>query len=114
MDNTTKLFQLTEDIISELRKYRELWTIKELQKGMYKRTPKKVLYEDVGYDYNKNENVYACICPTCDLHIITFTDSDIECDSDEPKEMFHSSLVYHAYEGRNNYCDRCGQKLDWS
>lgn len=27
--------------------------------------------------------------------------------------MFHSSMVHHAYIGMNNYCNRCGQKLDW-
>lgn len=21
--------------------------------------------------------------------------------------------AYHAYIGMNNYCNRCGQKLDW-
>lgn len=30
-----------------------------------------------------------------------------------PEDMFHSSMVYHAYIGMNNYCNRCGQKLDW-
>lgn len=114
MNDTEQLFQLTENIISELRNYRLLGTIKDFQKGIYKRNPKRVLYRDIGYDNHNNENVYACICPTCDLHIITFTDSDIKCDSDKPKEIFHSGMVHHAYEGRNNYCNRCGQKLDWS
>lgn len=30
-----------------------------------------------------------------------------------PEDMFHSSMVYHAYIGMNNYCNRCGQKLGW-
>lgn len=29
------------------------------------------------------------------------------------EDMFHSSMVHHAYIGMNNYCNRCGQKLDW-
>lgn len=75
-----------------------------------KQIPKKVIYDDIGYDYYQNVNVYACICPSCGLHIIRFDDGDIEkCDSDYPKDMFHSCMVYHAYMGLNNFCNRCGK-----
>ncbi len=84
-------------------------------KAEKKQIPQKVLYEDVGFNHHYNVNVYACICPSCGLHIIEFDDNNITCcDSDEPKEMFHSCMVHHAYIGLNNYCNRCGQKLDWS
>lgn len=81
-----------------------------------KQIPKKVKFEDVGYDQYRNVNMYACMCPSCGLEIIIFDDNDVsdECDSDDVKEMFHSSMVHHAYKGMNNYCNRCGQKLDWS
>lgn len=84
-------------------------------KALKKQIPRKVLYEDVGFDCHHDVNLYACICPSCGLHIIGFSDDDIDskCNSDNPEDMFHSSMVYHAYIGMNNYCNRCGQKLDW-
>ena len=84
--------------------------------ALEKQIPKKVSYEDVGYEQYGNVNVYACICPSCDLEIIKFNDNDVseKCESDDVEKMFHSSMVHHAYIGLNNYCSRCGQKLDWS
>ena len=83
-------------------------------KALEKQIPKKVRYEDVGYE--QYVNVYACICPSCDLEIIKFDDNDVseKCESDDVEKMFHSSMVHHAYVGLNNYCNRCGQRLDWS
>lgn len=85
--------------------------VKAVRKQMYR----KVSYEDVGYDQYHDVNLYACICPSCGLHIIGFSDDDVvfKCNSDNPEDMFHSSMVHHAYIGMNNYCNRCGQKLDW-
>lgn len=84
--------------------------------ALEKQVPKKVRYEDVGYDQYGNVNVYACICPSCALEIIKFDDTDVseKCESDDVEKMFHSSMVHHAYIGLNNYCNRCGQKLKWS
>lgn len=79
-----------------------------------KRIPKKVLFEDRGYDVMNNENVYGCICPACGLEIITFTDEEvIHSENDEPEKMFHDCFVHHSYIGLNNFCNRCGQALDW-
>lgn len=79
-----------------------------------KQIPQKVLYEDVGYDQYHNVNLYACICPSCGLEIISFDDNDVEdSKSDIPEEMFHDCMVHHAYIGLNNFCNRCGQRLDW-
>lgn len=77
--------------------------------------PKKVLFEDVGYDVWANVNLYSCVCPDCGLHIIDFTDDDVdpECNTDDPEVMFKSKMNRHNYEGRNNFCNRCGRKLDW-
>lgn len=85
-------------------------------KALEKQIPKKVRYEDVGYEQYGNVNVYACICPSCNLEIIKFNDNDVseKCESDDVEKMFHSSMVHHAYIGLNNYCNRCGQRLDWS
>ena len=76
--------------------------------------PKKVLFGDVGFN-NLRGNVYACICPDCGLHIIEFTDDDVDpkCDSDNPEDMFKSGMVHHGYIGLGNFCERCGRKLDW-
>ena len=100
--------------VKDIAEYLEVLEI--AVKALKKQVPKKVLYEDVGYDCHRDENLYACICPSCGLDIIDFSDSDVgfECDSDSPEDMFHSSMVHHAYIGMNNYCNRCGQKLDWS
>lgn len=80
-----------------------------------KQIPKKVIYEDIGYDQYRDVNVYACSCPSCGLPIIKFDDSDIHSDyyGDGIKIMFHSSMIHHGYKGLNNFCNRCGQKLDW-
>lgn len=96
--------------IVEYRKALEL-AVKALKKQMHR----KVRYEVVEYDECYDVNLYACICPSCGLHIIGFSDDDVDskCNSDNPEDMFHSSMVHHAYIGMNNYCNRCGQKLDW-
>lgn len=85
-----------------------------LQKLVDKATPKKIIYEDIGYDHYKNVNVYGCICPSCGLHIIEFTDDDVSTDSDDIETMFNSSMVHHGYQGLNNFCNRCSQAFDWS
>ena len=58
-----------------------------LQELVDKATPKKIIYEDIGYDHYKNVNVYGCICPSCGLHIIEFTDDDVSTDSDDIETM---------------------------
>lgn len=97
----------------DLMEYRE--ALERAVKALEKQIPRKVSYEDVGYDHYHDANLYACICPSCGLHIIDFSDDDVDskCNSDNPEDMFHSSMVYHAYIGMNNYCNRCGHKLDW-
>lgn len=80
--------------------------------ALKKQIASKVKFEDVGYDQYHDVNVYSAICPSCGCHIIKYTD-DIECHEDDPEQIFKFSHVHHAYEGRNSYCDRCGQKLDW-
>lgn len=105
-----KLFKTVDEKLAEIG----FTKVEEDKHGcIYER--KKVLYEDVGFDCCYDINLYACICPSCGLHIIDFSDDDVDskCNSDNPEDMFHSSMVHHAYIGMNNYCNRCGQKLDW-
>lgn len=84
-------------------------------KFLNKNIPREISYEDVGYDFYRNVNLYACKCPTCGLEIIHFDDSDIESEdyTDDVEKMFKSSMVHHGYIGLNNFCNRCGQKLKW-
>lgn len=115
-------FETLRDAMDDLREYKifdkrlSARTVSVAVKAIMKQLPKKVLYEDVGYDFRKNENLYACICPSCKCRIIDFSDGDISYydgfDGNFEK-MFHSSMVHHAYDGLNGYCNRCGQKLDW-
>ena len=84
-------------------------------KAIEKANPGEVIFEDVGYDIHNDVNVYACVCPDCGLEIIVFTDDDIsdDCESDEPEDMFKSAMIHHGYMGLNNFCNRCGRRLDW-
>lgn len=107
--------QRYKELHNEYTEYKQLGTLKKVRKAVEKQKPKKVSIEDVGYDQYRNVNLYACICPSCGLHIIEFDDDDVrESESDNPAEMFRDCLVHHGYEGRNNYCNRCGKKLDWT
>lgn len=83
-------------------------------RALKKKLPQKVIFENIGYDTWRNENVYACICPSCGLYIFGFSNSDVtSSDSDEPEKMFHDCLTHHDYRGLNNFCNRCGQALNW-
>ena len=115
-EESIKILQKHIDLIKQdwsYIQYRK--ALERAVKALKKQIPMKVLYEDVGYDQYHDVNLYACICPSCGLHIIGFSDDDVDskCNSDNPEDMFHSSMVHHAYIGMNNYCNRCGQKLDW-
>lgn len=61
----------------ELEKYKKFGALKEVRKAVEKQKPEKVTIEDVGYNQYRNVNLYACICPSCGLHIIEF---DVERD----------------------------------
>lgn len=115
-EESIKILQKHIDLIKQdwsYIQYRK--ALERAVKALKKQIPMKVLYEDVGYDQYHDVNLYACICPSCGLHIIGFSDDDVDskCNSDNPEDMFYSSMVHHAYIGMNNYCNRCGQKLDW-
>ena len=91
--------------------------ISTLQKLVNKDIALKVKWEELGYDSYANVNVYGAICPSCDLHIFEFDDNDVEVESPDSKEIrkgFYNNFTHHAKIGLNNYCSRCGQRLDWS
>ncbi len=78
--------------------------------------PKKVRFVEGDWMAEMCRCYYMCQCPTCDLEVITFDEKDWHEHSregDTPEEKFKSFMVHHAYMDLNNYCNRCGQKLDW-
>ncbi len=68
------------------RKYK---AIEAWNRRIEKESPLPVEYEADGYDDNGNLNYYTAYCPNCR--------NEYEVDYD-----------YH-----DNYCRKCGQKLDW-
>ena len=62
--------------MSDLVEYQK--ALERAVKALDKHIPKKVLYEDVGFDCYHDVNLYACICPSCGLHIIDFSDDDVD------------------------------------
>lgn len=77
----------------------------------------KVIYEDIGYDQYNDVNVYACICPSCGLRVIKFDDDIVpkgKFGDGDPEKMFHDYMIHHGYIGLNNFCNRCGQRLNWN
>lgn len=72
-EEAIKFIQKRTDIISHvprLAEYRE--ALKRAVKALKKQIPRKILYEDVGYDCHHDVNLYSCICPSCRLPIIEF------------------------------------------
>lgn len=94
--------------IVEYRKALEL-AVKALKKQMRR----KVRYEVVEYDECYDVNLYACICPSCGLHIIEFSDNDVvfKCNSDSPEDVFHSSMVHLPDYSIKNWIERKRKRI---
>ena len=76
--------------IDEVQRYREIGTAEECQLAVEKDTPKKVIL----FDYYNGTVNYGC--PVCKTKII-------------------SKVCGEWCAGKlSEYCDICGQKLDWS
>lgn len=77
-------------MVEELKQYRAIGTPEECRAAVEKQTAKKV----VSFEYHNGTINYGC--PVCKRKII-------------------SKINDEWYAGTfNEYCDRCGQKLDWS
>ena len=79
-----------EELEAEVEQYRAIGTPEECREWKEKQSAKKV----ISFDYNNGTVNYGC--PVCKRKIISKIDGKW-CDG-----TF------------NEYCDRCGQKLDWS
>ena len=92
----TKLLKLSKKcgtigkVIDECAEYEEIGTVEECRMAVEKQLAKKV----VSFDYHNGTVNYGC--PVCKRKIISKVDD----------EWCGGTF--------NEYCDRCGQKLDWS
>ena len=89
----------------------------KIQKIIDKTFPMSVKWEDIGYDNYRDANVYGCICPRCNLILMSATDIDIDVKDPNPKDIRKAFLDVFSpngnKQGLNNYCNRCGQKLSY-
>lgn len=85
-------------------------------KAIEKQIPMRVRYDDSGYDQYHKANLYGAFCPDCRLLLMEFSDNDGDVEGLTPeriREAFLKEFRIDAYEGRNQYCERCGRKLKW-
>ena len=75
--------------LEEVQQYRQIGTVKECRAWKEKQNAKKV----ISFDYNNGTVNYGC--PVCKRKIISKIDG----------KWCGGTF--------NEYCDRCGQKLDW-
>lgn len=76
--------------LEEVQQYRQIGTVEECREAVEKQTAKKA----TSFDYHNGTVNYGC--PICKRKIISKIDG----------EWCGGTF--------NEYCDRCGQKLDWS
>lgn len=77
-------------MVEELKQYRAIGTPEECRAAVEKQTAKKV----ISFEYHNGTINYGC--PVCKWKIISKINGEWCCGT------------------FNEYCDRCGQKLDWS
>lgn len=79
-----------EELEAEIQQYRAISTVEECRAAVEKQTAKKV----ISFEYHNGTINYGC--PVCKWKIISKINGEWCCGT------------------FNEYCDRCGQKLDWS
>ncbi len=77
-------------MVEELKQYRAIGTPEECRAAVEKQTAKKV----ISFEYHNGTINYGC--PVCKWKIISKINGEWCCGT------------------FNEYCDKCGQKLDWS
>lgn len=83
-------YEMATEALREIQQYRAIGTPEECQAAMEKQTAKKV----ISFEYHNGTINYGC--PVCKWKIISKINGEWCCGT------------------FNEYCDRCGQKLDWS
>ena len=87
--NEIQGYEMAIQALEEVQKYRKIGTVEECRAWKEKQNAKKI----ISFDYNNGTVNYGC--PVCKRKIISKIDGKWS-------------------GGRfNEYCDRCGQKLDW-
>lgn len=82
--------ELAIQALEEVQQYRQIGSVEEFREAVEKQTAKKV----TSFDYHNGTVNYGC--PICKRKIISKIDG----------KWCGGTF--------NEYCDRCGQKLDWS
>lgn len=88
----------------------------KISKAIEKQNELQVLYDDSGYDQYHDVNLYGVFCPDCGLLLMEFSGNDVDVKDPEPEKIREALLKevrIDAYEGRSQYCERCGRKLKW-
>lgn len=85
-----KAVEMAIKALEEVQQYRQIGTVEEFREAVEKQTANKV----TSFDYHNGTVNYGC--PICKRKIISRIDG----------EWCGGTF--------NEYCDRCGQKLDWS
>lgn len=85
-----ELMEMAIKALEEVQKYRAIGTPEECRAAVEKQTAKKV----ISFEYHNGTINYGC--PVCKWKIISKINGEWCCGT------------------FNEYCDRCGQKLDWS
>ena len=85
-----ELMEMAIKALEEVQKYRAIGTLEECRAAVEKQTAKKV----ISFEYHNGTINYGC--PVCKWKIISKINGEWCCGT------------------FNEYCDRCGQKLDWS
>lgn len=88
--NEIQGYEMAIQALEEVQKYRKIGTVEECRAWKEKQNAKKI----ISFDYNNGTVNYGC--PVCKRKIISKIDG----------EWCGGTF--------NEYCDRCGQKLDWS
>lgn len=89
-EELTEAMGMAIKALEEVQQYRQICTVDECRAWKEKHNAKKV----ISFDYNNGTVNYRC--PVCKRKIISKIDG----------EWCGGTF--------NEYCDRCGQKLDWS
>lgn len=106
------LQQAFENCLNDIK----LKTGMSLARIIKKQIPQKVEFEDNGYNYWHNVNKYVCNCPSCGFTLFNFDDDDFSYDATnngDAEESFRLSFDVGKIQRCNNYCPRCGQRLNW-
>lgn len=88
--NEIQGYEMAIKALEEVQQYRQIGTVEECRAWKEKQNAKKI----ISFDYNNGTVNYGC--PVCKRKIISKIDG----------KWCGGTF--------NEYCDRCGQKLDWS